>query len=468
MGAVLSSRRLLRVVLVAGCLCAGLVAPASSYAFPPVNLTAPSISGTAQVGQTLTESHGSWLGGPVGYSYQWMRCNALGLSCSSIPQATAQTYAPVVEDVGHKLKVAETAGNFNGFSSPAESLPTPAVLPTVPELVDPPYITGTVQTGETLTVVPGVWTSEPTTFSYQWLLCNKAGKNCTPIPGATGTSYVTLAEDVGHKLSVTETASNAGGSASPAEAAATPAALPLAPESTSPPTITGLARPGQTLTEVAGSWMGVANSVSYQWLLCNSTGAGCEAIPSATAQTYVPLAADVGHTLRVAETESNEGGAGAPAQSAATAVQAVPTAVAVASSVTNGLSSLQVLPARLVLSVKSVTIRKHGIAPIPVLCPVSASAGCKGTLTIRLVEEPLKGTRVRAARCGRGCRPLGGAKYEARAGQRLTVRVHIASYGHGLFKKHSVLRVTLTAVTVAGGLTATSIDTISLKAPSRG
>ena len=371
MGACLSPGRLLRAALVAGCLCAGFLAPASSDALPPDNLSPPTISGTAQVGQTLIEDHGSWWGGPVGYSYQWMRCT--GVSCAAIPHATAQSYVPVAEDVGHELRVAETASNFYGPGAHAESSPTSAVVPKIPELVVAPYITGIVRPGQTLTVVPGIWTSEPTSFSYQWLLCNSVGTSCTPIAGATGLTYVTLAEDVGHKLRVTEIASNAGGSAIPAEAATATAALPPAPERTS------------------GS-----------------------------------------------------------------------------SNVTNGLSSLQVLPARLVLSVKSVTIRKHGIAPIPVLCPVSASAGCKGTLTIRLVEAPLKGTRVRAARCGRGCRPLGGAKYEARAGQRLTVRVHIASYGHGLFKKHSVLRVTLTAVTVAGGLTATSIDTISLKAPPRG
>jgi hypothetical protein len=469
MGAAFSHRRLLRVALVAGCLCAGLIAPASSYAFPPVNLGPPSISGTAQVGQTLTEGHGAWVGGPLSYSYQWMRCT--GLSCAAIPQATAQTYAPVAEDVGHKLKVEETANNFNGSSGPAESSSTGTVLPTVPELIVAPYITGLVRPGQTLTVVQGTWTSEPTNFSYQWLLCNSAGTSCTPIAGATGMTYVTLAEDVGHKLRVTETASNAGGSASPAEAAATTAALPLAPENVTPPTITGLARAGQTLTEVPGSWTGLPSAITYQWLLCDSAGASCAAIPGATAQTYVPLAADAGRTLRVAETESNAGGAGAQAQSAPTAVQAVPVpvavAVAVTSSVTNGLSSLQVLPARLVLSVKSVTIRKNGIAPVSVRCPSSASSGCKGTLTIRLVEAPVKGTRVVAARCGRGCRPLGGAKYEARAGQRLTVRVHIASYGHGLFKKHRVLRVTLTAMTFSDGQTATSTDAISLKAPPR-
>src|SRR5439155_8359792 len=42
---------------------------------PPVNTTAPSISGTTTEGQTLTASSGSWSGYPApAYSYQLDRC----------------------------------------------------------------------------------------------------------------------------------------------------------------------------------------------------------------------------------------------------------------------------------------------------------------------------------------------------------------------------------------------------------
>jgi hypothetical protein len=43
---------------------------------PPVPSAsaAPSISGTAKVGQTLTERHGNWSGNPTSYAYQWERC----------------------------------------------------------------------------------------------------------------------------------------------------------------------------------------------------------------------------------------------------------------------------------------------------------------------------------------------------------------------------------------------------------
>ena len=41
----------------------------------PVNTALPVISGTAQSGQTLSTSTGSWQNSPTGYTYQWARCN---------------------------------------------------------------------------------------------------------------------------------------------------------------------------------------------------------------------------------------------------------------------------------------------------------------------------------------------------------------------------------------------------------
>jgi Ig domain of plant-specific actin-binding protein len=95
---------------------------------------------------------------------------------------------------------------------------------------------------------------------------------------------------------------------------------PAAPANTSPPTITGTAQLGLTLTEVHGSWTGEPTGFSYQWFQCNAEGGGCGAISGASAQTYAPVAGDVGHTLKVQETASNAGGAGSPAVSSATAV----------------------------------------------------------------------------------------------------------------------------------------------------
>jgi hypothetical protein len=89
----------------------------------------------------------------------------------------------------------------------------------------------------------------------------------------------------------------------------TPVQAPLPPSNSSPPTISGTAQAGQTLTAGPGSWTGTAPiSYAYQWRRCDSGGAGCVDIAGATATTYVLTAGDVGATIRVAVTASNSAG----------------------------------------------------------------------------------------------------------------------------------------------------------------
>jgi hypothetical protein len=74
------------------------------------------------------------------------------------------------------------------------------------------------------------------------------------------------------------------------------------------------------LTAHNGSWTNEPTSFAYQWQRCDTSGANCSPISTATAQTYPLTSADVGSTLRVAVTAENPGGASAPASSAQTAV----------------------------------------------------------------------------------------------------------------------------------------------------
>ena len=88
----------------------------------PSNTAAPKISGTAQAGQTLTASSGSWSGTtPIGYTYQWQQDGA-----TNIGAATSSSYEPVATDVGHTLDVVVTASNSVGKAS-ATSAQTAAV-----------------------------------------------------------------------------------------------------------------------------------------------------------------------------------------------------------------------------------------------------------------------------------------------------------------------------------------------------
>jgi hypothetical protein len=84
---------------------------------------------------------------------------------------------------------------------------------------------------------------------------------------------------------------------------------PVAPSNTVPPTVTGVAQQGQTLTASPGTWTGnPVPTYTYQWQRCNTAGANCVNIASATAQTYQPVTADVGATVRVNVTATNSAG----------------------------------------------------------------------------------------------------------------------------------------------------------------
>lgn len=99
-------------------------------------------------------------------------------------------------------------------------------------------------------------------------------------------------------------------------------ALGAAPTNTSPPAIAGVAQDGQNLTTSPGTWTASPSSYAYRWRRCDSSGAGCQDIGGATAQTYTNAPDDVGATLRVVVTARNASGASTSATSNKTATVA--------------------------------------------------------------------------------------------------------------------------------------------------
>jgi hypothetical protein len=93
-------------------------------ALAPRSLTPPAITGTAQVGATLQASPGTWSDATT-IGYAWQRCDAAG-TCTSVPNATQQTYTVTAADAGSTLRVAVTAANSAGTTT-AESAPTATV-----------------------------------------------------------------------------------------------------------------------------------------------------------------------------------------------------------------------------------------------------------------------------------------------------------------------------------------------------
>ncbi len=92
----------------------------------PSNTGLPVVSGTPEVGDTLTASSGTWNGSaPIGYAYQWEDCNSSGESCSTIGGATTSAHLVASSDAGHTLRVVVTATNAGGTGEATSTATAP-------------------------------------------------------------------------------------------------------------------------------------------------------------------------------------------------------------------------------------------------------------------------------------------------------------------------------------------------------
>ena len=290
------------------------VASALQVAGPPPQVNspatgAPAITGTAQVGETLTADTSGIADTDgldnVSFSYQWVAND--GTSDSDISGGTDSTYTLVAADEGRtvKVKVAFTddAGNEESLTSATTGTVAAAPSPNN-SATGAPAITGTAQVGETLTAdTSGIADADGLTnvsYSYQWI--RHYGGTDTNISGATDSSYTLVNADEGGtirvRVSFTDDADNGETLTSPATAAVD--AAPNSP-ATGAPAIAGTAQVGETLTADTsgiGDSDGLTNaSYSYQWVRNDSTTD--TDITGATASTYTLADDDEGKTIRV-------------------------------------------------------------------------------------------------------------------------------------------------------------------------
>ena len=282
----------------------------------------PTISGTAQVGETLTADT---LGisdqdglSSASYNYQWLADD--GNSVTGIAGATDSTYTVAAVDEGSTIQVmvsfTDDAGNDEELTSAATD--TVEARPNSPA-TGWPTITGTAQVGETLTAdTSGIADQDGLTnvaYSYQWLADD------ADIAGATDSSYTPTDGDEGAIIKLRVSFTDDAGNEETMTSAATDAVAAVQQQivntpATGQPTISGMAQVGETLTADTSGISDVDGlssvSYSYQWLADDADIAG------ATATTYTLTDSEQGKTVKVRVSFTDDAGNDESLTSAAT------------------------------------------------------------------------------------------------------------------------------------------------------
>ena len=234
------------------------------------NTSAPTIAGTAQVGQSLTASPGEWTPSGVALAYEWLA------NGTPIAGATLAAYTPTTADIGKTIQVRVTGTKSGYASGDAVSAPTAAVTPapapptpTPPTPTPPtptpqvtntaaPVISGKAAVGGHVMASTGAWTPAVVTVGYQWLLDGVA------VSGATGSTYDPVPGDAGKKLAVRALA------AAPGYTSATAVSAPVTVAfgsitNTARPKIKGSIEVGGTVKATSGTWAPATVTLTYQW-----------------------------------------------------------------------------------------------------------------------------------------------------------------------------------------------------------
>ncbi len=175
----------------------------------PGNTTAPTISGTAEVGQLLTVSTGVWTGnGVISYNYQWLRDGA------AISNAGTNTYLLGSSDDQSGISCRVTASDIDG--STGVNAPGVGVTYPAPVFYTQPAITPTAaQVGTVFTLSQGI-AGPNTTITIDYFTLNGLDKTAE----LTGLNWDSAGETAG-ALSFRTSATNSGGSVQSVEVLAT-------------------------------------------------------------------------------------------------------------------------------------------------------------------------------------------------------------------------------------------------------
>jgi hypothetical protein len=360
------------------------------------------------------------------FTRQWRRCARDGSSCVDIPGATAQTYVPVPDDVGHALRVHVSATD-GGLTSTSDS--DPQVIGVQFDAADGQALAApdTTQTGRIAPTQPAsgcdaakatpALTGNPNPRFYDLFhhTNDSDGTVCaivSALPTPTcpnrllSAAYLpgfVPANVVENYLADSGSTANFGAATArysfpvPAGAAydvvvstfdavSGPSGActgydvrfgTASPYPTGAPTVEGTAQAGQSLSAGDGSWTGAPQSFAYQWQRCFGDGSGCGDIPGATAKTLALGDRNVGDSFRVRVTATE--GIGSASRASAPSAE-----------VAEGPPSPPP-PAYAGIALKGLTkvVGAKRLVTLNLKCPAEAVLGCTGSDAIKLGKSTL-------------------------------------------------------------------------------
>jgi surface antigen len=258
----------------------------------------PTVTGVAQVDQTLTASAGSWT--PAGsINLQWLADG------TPIPGATGTSYTPKPDDLRKTIAIRVTVKERGYDDAVATSVPTVGVAPGTFLNSEAPSVLGTAQVGVPLTADKGEW-SPKADIAYQWLVEGQL------VSGATNRTFTPRPEDVGKPVAVEVVASRPGYLTAYVTSTQTSPTLPGIIKNHQAPVISGRAVVGHTLRSTSGTWSITPDRLDYQWY------AGHHAIAGATGSSYVVSPGQAGHRIHVVVTARSHGYTALSVESATT------------------------------------------------------------------------------------------------------------------------------------------------------
>ena len=248
---------------------------------------APQITGSGQIGTSLTSTPPSWNLPDVATTYQWYR------GSTPIAGATTNVYDLTQADLNQSVKV-RVSGTKPGYPvGTADSNVVKGGLGVGPSLARELVLEGTGKVGTTISGTP-VWQQPDVTTAYQWLIGG------TAVSGATASTFTVRTADVGQTVQLRATGTRVGYSPTTVTSNVLTATGNERLVASSPAKVSGIARLGSTLTASPGTWTR-SPGFAYQWLRDGV------AVPGATGASHVLTIVDAGRLMTVRVTARRAG-----------------------------------------------------------------------------------------------------------------------------------------------------------------